>query len=303
MDLRQLAAAFRAHKVATALGLGVAVCLAFLAYVRVQPFGSDVLQYRQPIVWGSKITLQLTQEGFPEGRVQDVGSRREALIGLTPLYARLATTDPVKRRMRQLGPVYGGVKVEPLVDQNRSSLPLIKITGYALTKSSAMDRAQHQAQAFIDYVTSQQRANGVSPRNRVLLQILSGPSKASVVVPRKVTLPVVVFLSFLVITAGVVLVLENLRKANSRRSAASEPPEVLRTVPESSEPTSPREPEPALQKQHVSARAVALPPPRRTLRVEPPDSRPSREPTADGDGAAEQPGVTQKTGTSRRRRP
>ena len=213
MDLRRLADAFRAHRLVTALGVGAAILLAFLAFVRVSPGGDPTFQYRRANVWGSKITIQLTQEGFPEGRVQDVGQRRAALIALTPLYARLATTDPVRQRMRRLGPVLGGARVDPVLDEHASSLPVIKLSSFALTKAAAVTRVERQARAFMTYIANEQRTNGVAPANRVVLKILSGPSKPAIVIPRKKTLPIVVFLAMLIITTGVVLVLENLRKA------------------------------------------------------------------------------------------
>src|SRR5262245_48122408 len=195
MDLRRLADAFRAHRLVTALGVGAAILLAFLAFVRVSPGGNPTFEYRRANVWGSAIAIQLTQEGFPEGRLQDVGQRRAARFAFRPLYARLATTDPVKQRMRRFGPVLGGARVDPVVDDNASSLPVIKISSFALTKAAAITRVQRQANAFMSYVAGQQRANNVAPANRVVLKVLSGPTKPAVIVPRKKTLPVVVFLA------------------------------------------------------------------------------------------------------------
>ena len=287
MDLRRLAAAFRAHRLVTAVGVGAAILLAFLAFVRVNPMGDPMFQYRRANVWGSKVTMQLTQQGFPEGRVEDVGQRRAALINLTPLYARLATTDPVRQRMLRLGPVYGGARVDPVLDEHASSLPVIKISSFALTKAAAVTRADHQARAFISYIANQQRANNVAPANRVVLKILNGPTKPAVVIPRKKTLPVVVLLAMLIITTGVVLVLENLRK--SREDAATRDldesrrgPDGLDAVPRrapltadtrpDSRPTpvapTPVAPTPVAPTPVAPAaggRTVALPPPRRTL--------------------------------------
>jgi hypothetical protein len=224
MDLRQLSAAVRNHRVVAVLGVAAAIGLAFLADVRVSPFASPHLTYRKPVVWSSRVTLQLTEAGFPEGRVQDVGSRRAALVSLAPLYARLANTDPVKARMRRLGPVLGGVKVEPLVDANNVSLPLIRISSFAFRNTSAVTRARRQADAFIAFLAQQQRANKVLPKNRVELKVVSGPSAPAVVVPRKITLPVVVFLSMLIVTGALILTLENRAR---RRPAAQAAPDVL----------------------------------------------------------------------------
>jgi hypothetical protein len=222
MDLRKFANSVGAHKYVAIIGVAAAIGFAFLAYVRVSPFGSPVFEYRKPVLWSSQITLQLTGKGFPEGRVQDVGGRRASLVALAPLYARLANTDPVRKRMRKLGPVYGGVRVSPLVDANNVALPLIQISSFTFSNVRAQTRVRRQAAAFIDAIEAQQSQNHVRPQNRVVLSVLSGPTTPGVVVPRKITLPVVVFLSMLIVTGALILTLENRRR--SRRTAETPAP-------------------------------------------------------------------------------
>ena len=303
MDLRQVAAAFRAHRFATTLGVGAAICLAFLAYVRVDPFGDPTFQYRRSAVWASRITIQLTQQGFPEGQIGEISQESSGLVGLTPLYARLATSDEVKRRMHRTGPVYGGIKVVPLVDQNRSALPVISLTGFALTQAAAAKRVTQQAAAFTAYIAGQQRANSVKPRNRVVLRKLSGPSRPFVVVPRKITLPVVVFLSMLVVTTAFVLVLENLRRTALRKTESDEElrlreSEGLRPVPGADDVI------PVAQTEPVATPAVGgrrwSRAPRHTLRA----GQQPGQPETEGDGSqlpqpADQSGQA-KSGSARR---
>jgi hypothetical protein len=222
MDLREIAAAVRAHKRIAVVGVLAAILLAFLAQVRVDPLGDPVLAYRKQALWTSKITLQLTQEGFYEGRVQDA-PRRDALVSLAPLYARLANSDDVRRRMRELGPVYGGVDIDPLVDENRVSLPLLVIRAFALSPSKARTRAQRQAAAFGAHLAERQIANGVNPRNRVQLQVVSGPSRPAVAAGRKITLSVVIFLAMIVVTGALILVLENMRRSKASPAATGGP--------------------------------------------------------------------------------
>jgi hypothetical protein len=211
MDLRQIGRAVAAHKLAATLGLVAAVAFAFLAYVRVSPFGDPMLTYRKQNLWSSSITIQLTQRGFPEGRVVQQIDRRGALVQLAPLYARLADTAQVRKEMRKLGPIPGKVSAVPVVDENRSSLPLVHIASLTNSRASAVERVQRQTDAFIRYISRQQTANNVSPENRVLLRVVNGPTRPEVVVPRKITLPVVVFLSMLVVTGGLILALENMQ--------------------------------------------------------------------------------------------
>jgi hypothetical protein len=199
--------------------------LAFLAHVRVDPFADPALAYRKPNLWSSTVVLQLTQRDFPEGRILETQNRREALINLAPLYARLVNTDQVKRRMKQSGPVLGRISARPVVDENRSSLPLVEMSSFAFVAANAKTRVQRQAAAFMAYIAAQQAANSVNPANRVLLKVVSGPTGPVVVVPRKLTLPIVVFLSMLVVTGGLILALENLKRGG-RGSARSDRSDV-----------------------------------------------------------------------------
>jgi hypothetical protein len=191
------------------VGVVAAIFLAVLAQVRVDPFGDPKLAYRKPVVWSSSVVLQLTQKGFPEGRVSTQGS---SVSNFAPLYARLATTEPVRKRMRKHGPILGGVKVVSSTDDNRNPLPFVVISSYAFNASNAKLRAKRQADAFISYIADEQRINRVHPGNRVVIEVVRGPAPPFVVVPRKITLSVVVFLAMLVVTGGVILALENARK-------------------------------------------------------------------------------------------
>ena len=317
MDLRQLGAAVGNHRRVAVLGVVAAIALAFLAQVRVSPFSSPTFEYRKPVVWSSNVTLQLTQEGFPEGRVQDVGSRRAALVSLAPLYARLANTDPVRKRMRKLGPILGGVKVNPVVDDNNVGLPLIQISSFAFQNTSAATRAKRQADAFIGYIAQEQAQNDLLPKNRVVLEVVKGPSRPSVVVPRKITLPVVVFLSMLIVTGALILALEN--RARGRRQAKGQVSDDLPVADEVTDdvaaggrredvPRRERSPAPVANVTPVSgvapvtkAQPVPLSRPERTLGSEPRSENgkaPATEAEPAEDGAASKP--ARRAGAGRR---
>ncbi len=107
--------------------------------------------------------------------------------------------------------------MNPVVDDNNVGLPLIQISSFAFQNTSAVTRAKRQADAFIGYIASEQAQNNLLPKNRVVLEIVKGPTRPSVVVPRKITLPVVVFLSMLIVTGALILTLEN--RARGRRRA------------------------------------------------------------------------------------
>jgi hypothetical protein len=258
--------------------------------------------YRRHAVWSSKLTVQLTQEGFPEGRVLQGGEQRDTLVALAPLYARLANTDQVRARMRKQGPIRGGIKIVPLVDDNQSSLPLLELRSFAFERSSAESRVKRQADAFIGYIQAQQRTNGVQPKNRVILKTVKGPTNPKVVVPRKITLSIVVFLAMLVATGGLILALENLKrrgpKAATPGTEERPPLEAISPTPDADAGTEeeahrgPTRAEPPAAQADASSAAggaalsVAPSRPMRTLRTGSDQGAPSEPGHEDGSQAA-----------------
>jgi hypothetical protein len=229
LDIRLFFQALARHKWIALGGLGLAVVFAVLSVARVSPLGEGpTFSYRKDVVWGSRVVLQITQPGFFEGRVTDEG-RRASLLELTPLYAALVNSDPVLRRMRRNGPIFGAVSVKPLVDENGAGLPLIEVAGFAKQAKLAARRALAQSNAFIAYLSARQIANGVPERQRVSLDIIKGPTRPVPAQPRKMTLAVVVFMSMLVLTAALVLVVDNLGRR--RRTHALEPVEPVDSTP------------------------------------------------------------------------
>jgi hypothetical protein len=224
VDLRAFIVTLRRHKWAALIGLAVAIGLAFYSYVRVDPFGDPALTYRKSVIWGSNEVLQISQPGFYEGRVTADSTRRDALLELAPLYARLANSDQVRARMRRSGPILGGVSVDPVIQDagNGIPLPLIEITAYTRSAQLAPKRAAHQARAFIGYLQAQQIANGIPEQRRVTVSVIKEASKPFIAVPRKKTLPVIVFLSMLIATVALVLVLENMSNRRNVRQAGDD---------------------------------------------------------------------------------
>jgi hypothetical protein len=218
VDLRVFIQVVRRHKRAAILGVAAAFALAFFSYVRIDPQGSPMFTYRKSVLWGSKEVLQITQPGFYEGRVTADSSGRDALLDLAPLYARLANSDQVRQRMARGGPIYGGVDVNPVVDEtgNGLPLPLVEITAFTRSLQLAPQRASRQARAFIGYLRAQQAANGIPEGRRVSVSVIKGPTDPFIAVPRKKTLPLIIFMSMIIATGALVLVLDNLA---SRRGA------------------------------------------------------------------------------------
>ncbi len=238
MDIRAFIQIIRRHRLAAILGVVAAIALAVFSYARVDPFGSPMFAYRQSVLWGSKSVLQITQPGFYEGRVTADTNRRDALLELAPLYARLANSDLVRQRMRHAGPIYGGISVTPVIDSsgNGIPLPLVEMVAFTRNATLAQQRVQQQAQAFIGYLRARQIATGIPDKRRISVSLIKGPSKPFIAVPRKKTLPVIVFMSMLIATCALVLVLDNLA---SRRVARSAPDELDDVIAPQPQPTTP----------------------------------------------------------------
>jgi hypothetical protein len=103
---------------------------------------------------------------------------------------------------------------------------MIRLTGTATTAGAATLTAQRGAQAFLEYLGSQQRAAGIPPKQRVVVQTVSAPSvrTATLVQGHKKTMPVLVFLAVALATVGAAFALENMRPAPAAaRSDAGHP--------------------------------------------------------------------------------
>lgn len=219
-------------------GVVLAFALAFLSFVRVQPFGDGpTFEYRQAESWGSVFTLQVTQRGFPEGRTQirtdlpqgvdpadaaQVFADPGRLVGLTQLYARLVNSDRVKAIMRQDGPIYGRLTTRELTSDDGEPLPILELSSVTLSPRLAVDRVLRQARAFQKYIRTNQQRAGVAADDRVELTDVSGPTAPKVVASRSKTLPLVVFVSLMIALLALVLALENVRQR--RRGSELEAP-------------------------------------------------------------------------------
>jgi hypothetical protein len=223
------------HRWLLLVGLVVALLLAFFSVFRV---GSGGISYRQPEQWATHEILLVTQPGFPVGRTtlnipgapapaanpsspQFVDPAR--LTDLATLYAQLATSDVIRRRMLTRGRIDGAKELEAqaVSDANGNALPLIDIAASADSAAGSERLAERASWALQSYIVEGQQASKVSAGERVVLKVLSsapgtstdafgkstsdpelvkGPSKF-----RPVMVFVVVFLLFI----GIAFVVEN----------------------------------------------------------------------------------------------
>lgn len=221
MDFRLFARVLWRFRLLVLLGFILATALSMLALVQVS---SEGLKYRQSELWASTTRLLVTQTGFPEGRLYaqqpDMSADPTVPVAdpgrfnnLAILYSELATSDPVRRLMRQDGPITGKVVATPLVagGEFRTQLPMIDITGISTSPIAAIMLAQRSGKALTSFIQAQQEASHVPVADRAVLQDVVRPTRAVVFQPRSKTMPAVVFLVVMFATVGLAFLLENLR--------------------------------------------------------------------------------------------
>lgn len=227
MDLRLYGRVVWRFKYLVALGVIAAIALAFLSYARVTFVnGKPKVSYRHAVTYASQETLLVTQSGFPGGRSTfpytvtkngPVSSFADPsrFTSLADFYSYLANSDAVNALVRQrVGRVPGGYAASPVVttiDGDGNVEPLMRIQGAATSRSVAVRYADAASAAFIQYLSEQQTAARIPESQRVMVSVLNSPRITGVLVPRKKTLPVVVFIAVLAATLAFALILENLR--------------------------------------------------------------------------------------------
>ena len=234
MDLGVYARVLWRFKFLVAGGLLLAILLATLSLAKVSL--SHGVTYRKPLTYESTSTVLLTKKGFPYGSLVDaVGTA--PLTSLATFYAQLASSNAIKERLQLRQGLTGGIDGRPVIDRSSGSsvfLPMVAIDGFSTSPRAAVELAGRATQAFIDYVRQQQGAAKIPAANRVVLQVMDPASGASVVAPRKKTLPIMIFVLVVSATLGLAFALENLRPSvrlvggqlHDDRAAANRRPSV-----------------------------------------------------------------------------
>lgn len=218
MDLAVYSQIVWRHKLVVLAGVALGVVLAVFSYYRVDVGAPPKLTPRKAELWQSSASVLLTQgsQVVPVPGVSDPG-RLSALAGL---YARLAMSDEVLRRMAQAGGAVGTFEAVPSIDRGSESvLPVVSLFGKGSTPERARGAVASGLDAFLAYVRDQQ--SSIPQRSRVKLRVLNSPQPAQLVVPRKKTLPIVVFLSVLMAAIASAFILEN--RTRSSLAEAAEP--------------------------------------------------------------------------------
>jgi hypothetical protein len=216
-------------------GFALAVSLAVLSVVRIDPGGKPTFKYREDEQWASFSMLFVTQQGYTWARLS---SATEAATGagkvnfesdarfssLAVLYAYLASSDPVRKLMRQDGPVDGEIAAEPVLSSGTfsSPLPLMRLIAIAKTPEESHALVIRATDAFRKFLTTEQARRKIPEDQRVLMTVLRRADKPELLAGRSMTLPIVVFMGVMILVSGLAFVLENMLGRGRKEAAASE---------------------------------------------------------------------------------
>ena len=232
MDLQLALRVLWRFRILVAVGFVLACVLALLSMVRIHPTGSPIFSYRTQPQYESDTTVFVTTHGFPWGSIKlNAGTRPGSphgtvdytlLRGLATLYIQFANSTDVMKELAKSGPINGVIQANQLLAPDSSTIPLIQLAAIAPTREGAFSLATRHLHAFQTWLSELQHRTGTQPDNRVIIQQVSGPLPAHLLLARKKTKPILIFLATMVAFCGLAFLLENL---HPRIRAVADQPE------------------------------------------------------------------------------
>ena len=236
MDIGLYVDVVRRHWRVAVVGVAVTLVAAFFSYFTI---GGSGLRHRTPASYVSSATLLVTERGFPYGQAASntdpVDLSRYQY--LATLYANMAMGDAVKRLVEQHGKLIDGRIYG--ASPGRSSdgttpLPVVVISAYDVSAPKARALARQVSTALRTVLERAQAQAGIKQPARVLLTTVGSGRNAEVFEPRRPTKPIMVALLGLMVTFGLVFLIENLRRPAPGRDLVlgSEEPEAAVRLPD-----------------------------------------------------------------------
>ncbi len=211
MDLRTHLGVIWRWRVFFAVGIALALLLTFFSYFRVS---ADGLTHRQEVTWQSSEMLQLTQPGCEYCRAVPAATTNLSwLTTLTTVYAQIANGDALRRRVFRGHQTDGDYVAAPVQDPvTPGQTQFLTFAGMATSPAEAVRIARRATSTFLSYLDEQSQDARVSRGDRVVLKVVTKArlGNAKVIADRKKTIPIIVFLSVLLMTFVVTYALENL---------------------------------------------------------------------------------------------
>jgi hypothetical protein len=215
MDLALYSRVLWRFRVLVVLGLLLGTFLAINSYYKIGlDGGKPTLTHRKAEVYQTRATVFLASNQ-PVQQFTDPGR----YIGLAPFYAQFANSDPVKeavakgRGCRGLEGSYDAVPAADRTYGTASGLPMVIVFGTGPSPALAERAAVCGTDAFLAYIRDEQVESRIPKGQRVQMTVINEPdaNEAVLVLPRKKTLPIVVFMAVMFATIGLAFVLENAR--------------------------------------------------------------------------------------------
>jgi len=205
----------RRFKFVAATGVILAVVLAFLSFAHVSTTSPHVT-YRQHEQWQGYTTLLVSPPGFPWGKSNPSEAANPANYStLALVYAKLVTSDAVRRLVAASGPIRGRITASYVsanpASSNGTPLPLISVAGTGTSSAAATKLADRASESFLRYMKLRADASGIPQDRRVAVSILSHSDRPVLLQGRSTTLPIVTFIAVLLATCGLAFALERAR--------------------------------------------------------------------------------------------
>ena len=202
MELRELGRVIRKRWVVALIGLALAIGLAVLTYEN-----GPARKYT------SNATVFVTQAGFPFANPPSTGASVNGaqLTSYAYLYSQIAQSDAIRA---EIGAPLNAITATPLTTGafgTGEGLPFIGLTVTASSPHEAQFLATHLTLALNRYIVDGENANHTPTTERVQLQTISAPQPGKAVASRRrvVILPAVVFITIILLTLGLLFMLEN----------------------------------------------------------------------------------------------
>ena len=214
MDIGLYVDVVRRHRRVAIVGVTLTLLAAFFSYFTVSSSG---LGHRTPLTYISNATLLVTEKGFPYGRAASNNDPVDLTRYqyLATLYANMATSDAVKRLVKRHGKLVGERTYGAAPGRSpdgTTALPVVVISAFDSSASGARALADQVASALRIVLERNQAIAGIKPAARVLLTTVDSGADAKVFEPRRPTEPIIIALLGLMLTFGLIFLLENLRR-------------------------------------------------------------------------------------------
>jgi hypothetical protein len=236
MNLRRHLNVVRRFRLIVVGGFVLAIALAILAIFKV---GSGGLAWRGEETFESQATINVTQQGFPDGRViltepkpaagagdtatpQQGASAEEfadpsRFANLAIIYSYFAKSDAVRRLIKPR-PTPDQISLSPVLGAMNSgqTLSVATLDTFAHTPESALALNKSALAALQGYLEREQTSAGVRRENRVRIDVLTPATHASLIAGHSKTPALAAFILVMAGAFALAYCLDNLYPPGSR---------------------------------------------------------------------------------------